>query len=575
MKGSLETEAPTSCDDTERSVQQLRIGVVFDCERLAPWQSAVLDRMLALEDVKVTILLQRESEFGKQPGPIKQFVRACWTFTDWIERAIICGYFCRKMVRGKVASAPLVTRPDTVFNVSTRSGTEVRELATKVPTGATDSVAYDLLIDLGSLSLSSTLPAQSQHGTWTIRTGRGQPSSMLPLGFWEFYYNDPICEIQLRQNKTGPLVAVAHYAGHLRSWNVNALVLGQQCACLVIDTIREFRSSTLGRLPSSQGGLERPMAPRLPDPARAITALVKACVRIVVRELRKRLFEDQWRILIAKASDENPAKAVTRPMILVPPASTYWADPFPIRYEDRKFVFFEEFLRSEGRGVISCLEVDPEAGAPGNSGLNIARVLDQPYHLSYPFLFRHEGSLYMIPESSRNRTIELWRCEEFPRVWQKRRNMMEGVSAADSSLLHWNDCWWLFTNICRTSIRDHRNELHIFHCQNPIEGTWIPHAYNPVVSDARKARMAGGFLTARDGQPIRCSQVQGHEYGMAIAFHIVEELSATTYRERTLSKLECVPAMASRRQHHVSAADGLITTDVNFRKLKMAQWLWK
>ena len=72
------------------------------------------------------------------------------------------------------------------------------------------------------------------------------------------------------------------------------------------------------------------------------------------------------------------------------------------------------------------------------------RVLDDGRHLSYPFLFRHAGELYMIPESSAAGRVDLWRCSEFPGTWRRERTLIADISAADTSLLNWNGRWWLF-----------------------------------------------------------------------------------------------------------------------------------
>lgn len=39
----------------------------------------------------------------------------------------------------------------------------------------------------------------------------------------------------------------------------------------------------------------------------------------------------------------------------------------------------------------------------------------------------------MIPESSANKTIELWKCTEFPLKWEKHSNLIENIEAVDST----------------------------------------------------------------------------------------------------------------------------------------------
>ena len=61
-----------------------------------------------------------------------------------------------------------------------------------------------------------------------------------------------------------------------------------------------------------------------------------------------------------------------------------------------------------------------EIGADGRWSTPV-RVLERDHHLSYPFLFEHEGVLYMVPETAQAGTVELYRCTEFPLRWRRER----------------------------------------------------------------------------------------------------------------------------------------------------------
>ena len=67
------------------------------------------------------------------------------------------------------------------------------------------------------------------------------------------------------------------------------------------------------------------------------------------------------------------------------------------------FVFFEDCGYAPRRGRISVLEIgprNPSAAVP---------VLERDYHLSYPFLFTWGGAHFMIPESSANSSVRVYR----------------------------------------------------------------------------------------------------------------------------------------------------------------------
>ena len=94
------------------------------------------------------------------------------------------------------------------------------------------------------------------------------------------------------------------------------------------------------------------------------------------------------------------------------PANRFYADPFAVTWEGRTFVFFEDLDHRLGKGIISAMEFG-EAGPTGP----LIPILEEPWHLSYPFLIQHDGDLWMIPESTGNRDVALYKCIDFPNRW--------------------------------------------------------------------------------------------------------------------------------------------------------------
>ena len=89
-------------------------------------------------------------------------------------------------------------------------------------------------------------------------------------------------------------------------------------------------------------------------------------------------------------------------------------------------------------------------------------VLEEDFHLSFPFIFKENSEIYMVPESSKNCDIRLYKCLEFPYKWQLEKVLMNNVSAADTMLIKQQDTWFMLTNICSAGLGDHNSELHIY-----------------------------------------------------------------------------------------------------------------
>ena len=98
----------------------------------------------------------------------------------------------------------------------------------------------------------------------------------------------------------------------------------------------------------------------------------------------------------------------------------YYADPFVIYHQDLYHVFVEEFPFDTQKGIICHFTIDKKG-----KHTHPKPVLSRPYHLSYPFVFEHEGEFWMIPETSGNRAIELYRAEQFPDKWVLEKTLVD------------------------------------------------------------------------------------------------------------------------------------------------------
>jgi hypothetical protein len=241
------------------------------------------------------------------------------------------------------------------------------------------------------------------------------------------------------------------------------------------------------------------------------------------KKLTSLFYYEQWIVLLAtRASRANPAWQDFTP--LQPPPRTDWADPFLWEEAGRRYLFIEELPHATGRGHIACLELDHRANI-----LSHRVVLERPYHLSYPFLFKYNGQLYMLPETKSNHAIELYRCTHFPDQWVFEKNLMPNVDAVDATLVEHEERWWLFVNI-QAAGGSSWDTLHLFSAESPLSDTWTPHPNNPIVKDVNTARPAG-YILSQNGQLVRPSQDCSIRYGYALNFNRITTLTASDYAE--------------------------------------------
>lgn len=262
----------------------------------------------------------------------------------------------------------------------------------------------------------------------------------------------------------------------------------------------------------------------------ALQGMPRAAVAWLQKVRHKLAHHEQWFIELEKTGADHPTAMPRASIPVYPPPDRFWADPFLAQHAGRTWLFVEELFFADGKGHISAMEID-DAGRAGPS----FKVLERPYHLSYPFVFEWEGAWWMLPETSHNRTVELYRCEAFPDRWVLEKTLLHDVRAADSTLWQHEGRWWLFANMAAPEASIH-DELHLYYADSPL-GPWQAHPRNPVKSDARSSRPAGALFRVGDAL-MRPAQDCGTAYGRAIALNRVEMLGPDDYRESVMGRIE-------------------------------------
>jgi hypothetical protein len=243
---------------------------------------------------------------------------------------------------------------------------------------------------------------------------------------------------------------------------------------------------------------------------------------------------------------------------VVAPKTVFWADPFILGKGASKelFVAVEEFDYAADKGHISVLTI------VDGRVVRSTPIITGKHHYSYPFVLRHDGSLYIVPECMESGRIEAYRCVEFPSRWERCATLMEGVSGVDPTIISHDGRWWMFLNVARGRLISGVNlELSIFSADHPLSDCWIPHQMNPVISDVTQARSAGRPFVLADGRLIRPAQDCSVSYGHGIRFLEIEELSVDSYRQVEVGRVEPNWVPGLRGVHHVDHSDEYVVMD--------------
>jgi hypothetical protein len=237
--------------------------------------------------------------------------------------------------------------------------------------------------------------------------------------------------------------------------------------------------------------------------------------------------------------------------------SRFYADPFPIQFQDRLTLFVEDFEHKTAKGVISAVAFSAQ-GPVGRP----EPVLALPHHLSYPFVFIQDDQAWMIPESTAAGSIDLFRATNFPGGWVKEATLVTSIVASDPTLLHHGGRWWLFATV-RDGGGAFSDALYLWSAPD-FRGPWVPHPRNPVLIDIASARPAGRIVR-RNGTLFRPVQDCRQGYGQALGIARILKLDESGFEQEVDEILTSGPAWRGRRVHTLNSAGGFEFIDGSSR----------
>ena len=422
----------------------------------------------------------------------------------------------------------------------------------------------DIFINFGVDAVHEDLLSIPRMGIWTYHLTDTRVNKGTPPGFWEFYYDDPVTGVTLRRSDPVgcKVLARGFYRTNRYSWTRNAESVSAKGSHLLMDKIAEL--CMFGNISSVDEAFANIYAGRCrtsPNMGQCLAAITKLMRRSAALLLYKLLFRQVWELIISKNS-RAPVE-LGRSARIRAPQGRFWADPFIVERQDGMYIFLEEYKFKSKRGEIGVIKVEDTK----TSSCRI--VISAEYHFSFPYIFKYEDQLFMCPETSQNRSVELWKCEKFPDAWKKDKVLLANVSAADTVIFEHSNKWWLFTNIDRSEHGDHCYELWAFYSDHPIDGPWLPHRRNPLVVDTRCARNAGKVRWYDGVGLVRFSQINIGRYGSGIDIRRITRLDEECYSEESVRRLCPIWDSDLTGLHHCDMSENYVVVDVCRRRFRL------
>lgn len=274
-----------------------------------------------------------------------------------------------------------------------------------------------------------------------------------------------------------------------------------------------------------------------------------------------------WRVGWRRADHDNDVWSRrdlggARWNVLPDPGDHFYADPFPFFHGGRDYIFFEDLDHKTAKGIISVVEVRED----GSTGPAVP-VLEEPWHLSYPFLIEADGEIWMIPEASLSGEISIYRAVEFPYRWERHGALLSGLEAADATIVQHGGLFHMMA-VVRDGVGGYSDMLSIWHA-DALFGPWRSHSANPVMIDDRTARPAGNFVI-RGGTLLRPVQDCRNGYGAALSLARIDRLDEEGFSQTIETRLSPNSYWPGRKLHTLNGNGRLETIDGSVIRPKLA-----
>ena len=402
------------------------------------------------------------------------------------------------------------------------------------------------------------------HGIWSFHHGDNQVNRGGPSCFWEIVLDQKQVGVTLQKLTPeldgGYVIDRGFYNKHWSWIKTRNIVLESSVSLL---------TKNLNRLKNKKIQIEEPSLyyyklykqPGFRYILKYFYLFYTAIARIIIKKLNYSIFgirDSCWSLVISKGNFSNSILFRLNPII--PPKNQFWADPFIMPYKKEKYVLFENYNYKTKKGKISCGKIE------NNNLIEIEDVLEKEYHLSYPFVINENKNLFLIPETSQNKRLEIYKCISFPNNWKLYSTAFEGELILDCTIYEDEiKQKWMFLNK-KTTNSDGCSDLYIYLIDSLKLDKIIPHSNNPVITNSNIGRNAGSIFK-ENGKVYKPSQIN-HDgvYGKGLNLNEIIKLNLDEYEE--INSKKCLPFFKENLSgiHHLDQKDDLFVTDICFIK---------
>ena len=418
----------------------------------------------------------------------------------------------------------------------------------------------DIIIDFSNQKIPNKIINNCKYGFWYIDYN---VKNNLFIGFWECLLNYKITTTRLieKKNKNNKIFTSCLDSFYLNN-KINFWLRNRE---FIILKSSNLITKNLNKILYNLNIKSTYSFPVNTHPKIEIITLIKYILTkhffYLIKKFLSKLFfinKEVWKICLLNSNLTNflSNKNIYKKILTISPTPNFEsADPFIYEHNKLEYIFYENNDLILNKGKISC------GILKDNKLSHIKDILKFNYHLSYPFIWKKKKNIYLIPESSQNKSIQIWKSISFPYKWKLFKTIFKNEYCCDTTIIKdLNNNNWLFTNKSNDQTNDPNNELYIYKIIGNFE-KFIPHKLNPVITDCRTARNAGSLsFTNKILRPSQINDSSG--YGIGLNINKITLLNLESYKEKVIKTIYPNKKTMASGIHHINNSKSKVVIDV-------------
>lgn len=505
--------------------QSIQFGVISDGHTLYAWQELVIKKLISQADIELSLVLFKSNLNVNSPS-------GSFNNTTFAKSPFLWNLFFKYRVKKKsralqeVTTNVLFEKIPQIYASFIIAKNGLAELDNS-SINKLENAKLDFIINFSIHRFIGKVISVANYGVWCYQFGDPEKYEGSSLCFWEIYNEDLVtraCLLRLTNEQDHSILLKDGFLKTNILFAKNIDKIHFECTKWPLFLCWDISNNKTGVL-SESCKIKPYKNSHPPGNLKLLIFFLTQLKRFIKKAFKSLFYTDYWNIGIA----HGPIREFLNPEVLPEvkwfpnlPKYRFMADPFGMYFKDELYVIYEDFLFDQGIGKIASFRFHKDSFIENNI------VIDEKFHMSYPFLLEYDEEIYCIPETYQKNQVCLYKAVNFPNTWKLEKVLIDDYAGIDNTVFNYEDTWYLFST--NKNAGPHHN-LNI-HYSNSIFGPWQAHPKNPVKTDIRSARPAGNMFI-HNGRLFRPSMDYSEKVEGRIVINRIENLTPNEFNERS------------------------------------------